>query len=156
MENKNFSERIKIIRNHFGLKGVEFAKKLGVSPGFISELENGKKNPGQDLFLSLKRIFNINLNWLLAGEGEMILSKNSLQPNNGGICIGHGIGNGNVLIVSGQQYSLKNPDNEFVVKANDLIRALSTAPSDIRKNILGLLLSAYGMYIERAKQEIDK
>lgn len=61
-------ERLKKIRKEKGLTLKELAELIPSSPGFISEVENGLKTPGGDFILSLKRIFDVDLNWLLTGE----------------------------------------------------------------------------------------
>lgn len=65
-------ERVKNVRKSKNLTQQAFAKVLATSSGFISEVENGIKMPGFDLLLSLKREFaDVDMNWLLTGEGEM-------------------------------------------------------------------------------------
>jgi transcriptional regulator with XRE-family HTH domain len=66
------SDRIKEVRKSLKLTQQQFAKELGTSHGFISEIEHGIKKPGYDLMMSLKRIFKISIDWLLTGDGKMI------------------------------------------------------------------------------------
>jgi transcriptional regulator with XRE-family HTH domain len=40
---EHFGERIRLLREKKGITLNEFAKELGVSPGYLSELERGKK-----------------------------------------------------------------------------------------------------------------
>lgn len=61
-------ERLKKIRKEKGLTLQELAELIPSSPGFISEVENGLKMPGSEFVVSLKRIFDVDLNWLLMGE----------------------------------------------------------------------------------------
>lgn len=57
--------------------GKSVYKEIGCRSQYISDLRSGKsKNPGADFVLKLIDKFNINPNWLLFGEGEMI---NSIQ-----------------------------------------------------------------------------
>ncbi len=63
--------RIKLIRTQKKLTQKAFAEALSTSAGYISEIESGKKMPGGELLTSLKRIFNIDLNWLLNGEEDL-------------------------------------------------------------------------------------
>ncbi|MCK4762514.1 MAG: helix-turn-helix transcriptional regulator [Candidatus Aminicenantes bacterium] len=46
---------------------------MKVSGPTLSELEKGKYKPGHDLFYNISKEFNVNLNFLLFGEGEMFL-----------------------------------------------------------------------------------
>ncbi len=64
------NERIKKIRKDKSMTLKTFATALGTSPGFVSEIENGLKMPGYELLLSLKRIYDVDLNWLLTGEEQ--------------------------------------------------------------------------------------
>jgi DNA polymerase V len=64
--------RLKLLREGGGHRIAEFAKILGVSGGFISEVENNNKKLGLDLLLSLKKTHkNLDIDWLLSGEGKM-------------------------------------------------------------------------------------
>lgn len=69
-------ERIKGLRKSKSLTLKALAALLSTSPGFISEVENGLKMPGSEFLLSLKRNFDVDLNWLLTGEGEAPKEKN--------------------------------------------------------------------------------
>lgn len=62
-------ERIKSVRKRNGLTLKAFADALSTSPGFVSEIENGIKLPGFDLLHALKKVFNVDLNWVIDGEG---------------------------------------------------------------------------------------
>jgi transcriptional regulator with XRE-family HTH domain len=61
-------DRLKQLRKEKNLSQQALAKKLGTSSGYISELESGKKLPGTELLLSLKREYDVDLNWLVASE----------------------------------------------------------------------------------------
>lgn len=60
-------ERLKEIRLTQKLTQQRFADVLETSVSFICEIEAGKKAPGCDLLISLKRNFNVDINWLLEG-----------------------------------------------------------------------------------------
>jgi transcriptional regulator with XRE-family HTH domain len=68
---KILGDRLKKFRIAQSLTQKAFAKSLGTAGGYISEIESGKTTPGSNLLISLLRVFNINLRWLLTGEGEM-------------------------------------------------------------------------------------
>lgn len=63
--------RIKEIRKQKKLNQVEFAKALGVTSASISYYENGKRHPDFAFLNAIKNVFNVNVNWLLTGEGSM-------------------------------------------------------------------------------------
>lgn len=66
-------ERIKEIRLALGLTQEQFADKLGLSRNFITQLENGSKQPSERTLSDICRIYSINEKWLRSGEGEMRL-----------------------------------------------------------------------------------
>ena len=56
------------------LQQKEMALAAGLNPGYLSDLINGKKdNPGIETILKIAKGFNVSLNYLLLGEGEMFL-----------------------------------------------------------------------------------
>ena len=69
--------RFKLIRKEKNLTQKVFAETLSISPGYVSEIEKGKKIPGGEVLSSLKRIFQVDINWLLDGTGKMFLTENS-------------------------------------------------------------------------------
>ena len=69
--------RFKLIRKEKSLTQKVFAETLSISPGYVSEIEKGKKIPGGEVLSSLKRIFQVDINWLLDGTGKMFLTENS-------------------------------------------------------------------------------
>lgn len=71
MDKISLGDRIKQLRKSQNLTQQAFAKALGISAGYVSEIEQGNKMPGSEVLLSLKQVFHINTDWLLTGEGEM-------------------------------------------------------------------------------------
>ena len=51
----------------------EFAKTLGFSSSYISEVESGKTKPSLELLLKISQITNYSLHWLLTGEGPLFI-----------------------------------------------------------------------------------
>ena len=47
---------------------ADFAERIGVSQGYLSALENGEKEPGAAVLLSIRREFGKSVDWLLTGE----------------------------------------------------------------------------------------
>ena len=76
MKSENLCEagkRIKLIREELKLKGKEFAKRLKISGPTVSEVEKGKIKPGYDLLRKLAKEFDINIYYVLFGEGDMFI-----------------------------------------------------------------------------------
>lgn len=64
------SKRIKGIREKANMSQQEFGKYLGVSRDVIGNIEYGRVAPKEPFLSLLCSVFNINMNWLLTGEGE--------------------------------------------------------------------------------------
>ncbi len=54
-----------------GVNQTEFARRIGVSPGFMSEVVRGNKRPGAEFLLSIQKVFGVSVDWLLSGSGTM-------------------------------------------------------------------------------------
>lgn len=53
----------------------DFANKLGISPASLSSIFTGRTNPTNNHVQAIHRAFpEINVNWLLFGEGDMLVS----------------------------------------------------------------------------------
>ena len=71
-------DRLKKIRKYFKVNQQELAKILKTKQSFISNIENGKKGLSRNLLTKISNVYpEINQNWLLTGEGEMIQENNS-------------------------------------------------------------------------------
>ena len=64
-------ERIKAVRESYGLSGDEFGREIGLGKSSISLIENGKNKPRETTLLLICRKFGVNEGWLRTGEGEM-------------------------------------------------------------------------------------
>jgi transcriptional regulator with XRE-family HTH domain len=54
------------------LNQSEFARNLGVSAGFVSDIVRGQKKPGAEFLYALRVTFGVSIDWLLTGEGTMV------------------------------------------------------------------------------------
>lgn len=71
-------ERVRLIRETFGLSRRAFAERLGCSDGEILNVEYDRlKKPEQkeSLYRNIAAEFNVSLAWIKTGEGEMIESE---------------------------------------------------------------------------------
>ncbi len=68
---KEIGKRIKEIRKNLRITQKELAAELEMSPCYLSEIEGGKGNPGHAFFYKISTRYNVNLNYLFHGEGEM-------------------------------------------------------------------------------------
>lgn len=67
------NERICELIKGLNMKQAEFAKRIGVSRPFVSELCSGRKTPSDRTVVDICREFGVNKHWLYTGEGEMFL-----------------------------------------------------------------------------------
>jgi transcriptional regulator with XRE-family HTH domain len=83
-----FGQRLKEVRQQLKLLQKDFAASLEVSGSFLSEIEKGKANPGFDVLRKMYLIYNVNLHYLLGGQGEPFIDKTeaSVSPST---AIGH-------------------------------------------------------------------
>ena len=73
------NSRIKQLRKHLDLTLDAFGSKLGVTRGAVSNIENGRSNPSDQLILSICREFRVNEEWRRTGVGEMFLQSTRTQ-----------------------------------------------------------------------------
>lgn len=64
-------DRIREVRDHFGLSMEKFGSRIGIGKASISLLESGKNNPSVQTITLICREFGVNEQWLRTGEGEM-------------------------------------------------------------------------------------
>ena len=72
---KKIGERIKMLRNSLGFNQKGFAARLNTSVTTLSQYENGWTKPGFEFLFYLTTIFNVNLNYVVRGEGEPFIPR---------------------------------------------------------------------------------
>ena len=66
-------ERVREARCQLRMTQREMAKRLAVSPGYFSDVENGKNKANADILAGFALHFpDINSEWLLTGRGKML------------------------------------------------------------------------------------
>ncbi|MBA3752775.1 MAG: helix-turn-helix domain-containing protein [Nitrospira sp.] len=63
-------ERIKKRRSALGWTQDELAAKARISKGFVSDVENNKRNISADTLLDVARVLGLSLDYLMTGEDE--------------------------------------------------------------------------------------
>lgn len=76
---KDIGARIKDIRKRLRILQLEMALTLNSANTYLSDIETGKGNPGHAFFFKLAKLYNVNLNYLFLGKGDMFL--NNTTPN---------------------------------------------------------------------------
>lgn len=79
---KTQKDRLNKIINDSGMTKTKFADKLDIHRQTIYDLSSGRqKKIPIDLAQKIQEILQINTNWLLTGEGEILLSKPQVPEN---------------------------------------------------------------------------
>lgn len=63
--------RIREVRLSKKLTQQAFAHSLGIVQGFLCGIERGKKIPSDTLLIALSHLYEIRMEWLVSGAGEM-------------------------------------------------------------------------------------
>jgi SOS-response transcriptional repressor LexA len=89
---EGLKERFASVRKKNELNVKKFAESLNMEATTVSSIESGKREPSKDVLLKLTSKFEINLHWMLTGEGEMFLSssKSITTPEQGIVKHGEG------------------------------------------------------------------
>lgn len=68
---------LKMLRSIYGYSGKELSELIEISPGYLSELENNKKQPSINILEKYSELFGLKLSTLilLAEEDTKSLSK---------------------------------------------------------------------------------
>ena len=74
-----FATRVGQAIGHTGLNQSEFARQLGVSAGFVSDVVRGQKKPGAEFLYAVRATFGISVDWLLNQMAH--LTNNDQMPN---------------------------------------------------------------------------
>lgn len=74
------ADRLREFFNRLSIKNKTLASKLGIKPAFISQLLNKHSTITTDVAFRIGRAYpNLNVMWLLEGEGEMFLAEGEIN-----------------------------------------------------------------------------
>lgn len=76
---KTLGERLKDARKSKGLSQEALASSVGVSRGVIQNLEYNRAEPQPIVIKAICNTLNINENWLLTGEGDMVDNSDAIR-----------------------------------------------------------------------------
>jgi len=63
-------------RKKLGYSQKEVAEKSGISRSFIAHVEVGKQTPSYDYLYRLVKTFNLSIDWVINGVGQMTIIDN--------------------------------------------------------------------------------
>lgn len=78
---KAIGRRIKEARKHLSILQDTIAEECNLSKTTISDFERGEKRPGFDLLYYLHTRYNISIDYILFGVGNLVISKESPNEN---------------------------------------------------------------------------
>lgn len=64
-----FGERIRHLRERFGLTKADLARRIGVDPSHISQIENHNRTASDLLIKAVSKEFSVSEDWLRDGRG---------------------------------------------------------------------------------------
>lgn len=73
--------RIVALRELMGYSQKDFADKIGITQGALSQIENGKSNASFETIKKISDEFDVNCNWLIKGIGDVSLKPPVLPIN---------------------------------------------------------------------------
>ena len=77
----NLGERIRARRTELGWTQEQLSTKVGISKGFLSDLENGKRKVSAVNLMGIAQVLNLSLDFLMKGSGTPSVSNESeTQP----------------------------------------------------------------------------
>lgn len=119
-------ERIRKVREHFGLSMEKFGARIGIGKTSVSLLESGKNNPSTQTVALICREFGVNEQWLRTGEGEMFEQTRETVLDK--LCTEYNLSSEHRAIVEGF-LDLSPQDRDVVLKYFHNIFSPATAPA---------------------------
>jgi len=100
----------------------EFAGIIGITPGLISDIRNGRKDPGLKVIQGIAKMFTeVNIYWLLLGSGEMINAKT--PPTEA-----EGVKNSDDLSeIKSLLFKIESEQNKVLINSQTILQAVKKA-----------------------------
>lgn len=132
-------KRLNEFRKKINLSQIELSNSLDIPQSSLSEMEKGRKNISYNTIISLlSNYYNLNIDWLLTGRGDMFITK-QLPINN---------------IASEPLEEYKRQPTGKLLQVNDDLLQLNSVkfPNKATNNIL-VPVAAFGGYLGEWTQE---
>ena len=68
------NERLTILLSFLGISQKVFAKELCIAPSTVNQWLNGKRAPSQAMLKLISIRYNVSMQWLISGKGEMMVA----------------------------------------------------------------------------------
>ena len=74
-------DRISALMKHMGMSQKDFANEICISPGTLSSIFSGRNNASLNTLNNIHERFpEVNMDWLMNGNGEMFVSGSQVSP----------------------------------------------------------------------------
>jgi transcriptional regulator with XRE-family HTH domain len=83
--NREIGDRIKTIRKALGLTQRIFADSIGFANTYVSKIEGGDGSPGPLFFWQISTVYNVSLEYLFHGTGDMFKLTTVTGENDTGV-----------------------------------------------------------------------
>lgn len=77
----NLGERIRARRTELGWTQEQLSTKVGISKGFLSDLENGKRKVSAENLMGIAQVLNLSLDFLMKGSDTPSISNEIQIPS---------------------------------------------------------------------------
>lgn len=77
------NEALRLLRIFYGYKAIELAKKIEISQSYLSEIENGKKEPSLEILKKYSETFKIKVSTLLLFSEELEKDEKNIKKDIG-------------------------------------------------------------------------
>lgn len=103
-------DRIKKVRKSNYLTMEQFGNRIGITKSSVSLLESGKNSPSEQTIKLICKEFNIDIEWLRTGKGEM---NKDIDIDFGSICADIGINDPKAREAIMKYYELTDSDKDL-------------------------------------------
>lgn len=116
--------RLIMLRDLLSLSQQEFASRIGITQGALSQLESKKSKLSLDSLLKINRTFGVDCNWLVTGEGEIFYQKNVRELRRMGNGNHNVARSGHIPLIRGEAHAgyLKNYQDEEYLNSLDVYK----------------------------------
>lgn len=83
-DRNQFAQRLEVTRLRTGLSQDEFATALGLKAETYRRYERGETEPNIMTLARIRRLTKINLNYLVAGEPDLVIASTSQKAHKAG------------------------------------------------------------------------
>ncbi len=138
----NFSKRLKELRQKLNITQNDFANACNVKLTAISKYETGLVKPGFDMLYKIASVYNVNLNWLVLGEGEVFLQTVALKNGT----------NENIVSVTRE---ITSNNQNFTIKSYEKTKFDAASDFDNNSDIISLIINLAAK-LSQNPEELEK